>query len=319
MNEWGDKVIQNVTLETITKKYILLLLLITVGAELALYGSRYSYFIADVYNFIMIASIFVAVRLNTFLKVESRPKRTKKQSIYLFLKVFVIFTTATFVMDFFSNEYLQDFHENYEEEVIEYTQDYSYTSSYGDDFGIDGSEGMDALPFIDWLDTDGYSFFTDILAGFEEVSRLAYIILVLAFFKLLYPKRWEEGQTWFFWLVALFISSVMFGLGHTFSTEQTFNVFIGTVVYYTNFGLILGVLLLWTRSLWMLIIIHAMHNTLTSISWLYLEDAHVIFYIIMVITFVTFFFMEKYLFTSTENKPVENEVNDIIHLSERED
>ncbi|KAA0546583.1 CPBP family intramembrane metalloprotease [Bacillus sp. BGMRC 2118] len=289
----------SIKLETLSKKYIWLLLLVTVGAELALFGSRHSYFFADLYNFIMIASIFVAARLHPVLQDQSKLKRTKKQTFYLFVKVFVIFTSVTFIIDLLSNSYLQDFHEDYVEGVTEYTENYSYSSDWNGDFS-DGAEGESGFSFLSWLDSDGYSFFTDMLAGFEEVSRLAYILLVVAFMKMLYPSRWEEGRSWFFWLFGLFISSFMFGIGHTLSSEQTFDVFLGTVVYYTNFGLVLGILLLWTRNLWLLILVHALHNVLTSISWYYVEGAHVIFYFIMLITLITMFFMEKYLFTTDD-------------------
>nr|WP_283244072.1 CPBP family intramembrane glutamic endopeptidase [Bacillus suaedaesalsae] len=133
---------------------------------------------------------------------------------------------------------------------------------------------------------------------------------------MLYPSRWEKNQTWFFWLFGLFISSFMFGMGHTLSNDQTLDVFIGTVVYYTNFGLVLGILLLWTRSLWMLILIHALHNVLTSISWLYVEGAHVIFYFIMLVTFVTVFFLEKYLFNTGDKTITLNKENEQSHVSE---
>ncbi|MFZ3589969.1 type II CAAX prenyl endopeptidase Rce1 family protein [Bacillus sp. DJP31] len=83
----------------------------------------------------------------------------------------------------------------------------------------------------------------------EEVWRLGYIVLFLHLTKRLFPNMWTRGKTFGFWCMALFLSSLLFGIGHILSVGQPFEVNVGSIVYYTNMGLLLGFLLLWTRNL----------------------------------------------------------------------
>jgi membrane protease YdiL (CAAX protease family) len=121
------------------------------------------------------------------------------------------------------------------------------------------------------IDSIGYDIFTDILAGLEEVWRLAYIILILLVFKRVFPRRWEKGGRDIFVMLALFITSVLFGIDHTLNSVQSWKYEVGAIVTFANMGLLFGFILLWTRNLWMTVLVHSVYDILATLSWYYYD------------------------------------------------
>ncbi|CEG29127.1 CAAX amino terminal protease self-immunity [Bacillus sp. B-jedd] len=297
------QVIDDLT-QPISKRLLLLLLLVTLGSEAALYLSRYSYFFSEMYQAIMVISIFVAWKLHPRLagkplrKTESvgggpesstetdgglqagdmADTRSKKppfrKYISQFAVVFLIFYLGAIVFNFYSAILFTDFNESYGEFMEE-------SAAYVNDSMEDsGEEGMDLTlsdKVFEWFDLAGSDFYADFLAGFEEVYRISYMILFLLIFKKILPKKWESRNRDLFLMVALFLSSLLFGAGHALDTPQPWAVTIGTIATFTNLGLILGLLLLWTRNLWLLIAVHATYDILMSIEWYYFEFSSLIF------------------------------------------
>lgn len=296
------QVIDDLT-QPISKRLLLLLLLVTLGSEAALYLSRYSYFFSEMYQAIMVISIFVAWKLHPRLAgtrssgaglsdgqesgtetegglpsggiAEIRGKKPPfRKYISQFAVVFLIFYLGAIVFNFYSAMLFTDFNESYGEYMEESA---AYVNESMEDSTEEGTELTLSERVFEWFDLAGSDFYADFLAGFEEVYRISYIILFLVIFKKIFPKQWEKRNRDLFLMIALFLSSLLFGAGHALDTPQPWPVTIGTIATFTNLGLILGLLLLWTRNLWLLIAVHATYDILMSIEWYYFEFSSLIF------------------------------------------
>jgi hypothetical protein len=139
----------------------------------------------------------------------------------------------------------------------------------------------------------GYDLYIDILSGMEEVSRYVYILLFLLLFKKIFPKRWENEAGDQFLMVALFLSSFLFGIDHTLDTGHNWESTIAMVVHYTNTGLLLGILLLWTKSLWSMVSIHVLYNITASFSWYFNKNGLFLVLFLAIIVHIAITFFEK--------------------------
>ena len=161
-------------------------------------------------------------------------------------------------------------------------------------------DGVDAgLPddpiwsIFEKVDTIGYDLYNDTLAGLEEVWRLAYIILLLVVCKKLFPRRWESGSRDVFLMAALFITSILFGIDHTLDTEEPWAIRIGAIVTFANMGLMFGIILLWTRNLWLTVIVHALYDITATLSWYYIDYAVEYFTLGVLIIHLCLFILDK--------------------------
>lgn len=241
------------------------MLIITLGSEAVLYLSRYSYLFNALYEGIMVGSIFIGYKLHQRLMDETAVRPTKRQYILQFSKVYLIFYIGSLLINTFSTAVFQDFSDNYDQYVEESTT--VATSSYKEDDSGETVGGASAI--FEWFDTAGYDFYADLLAGLEEVYRLSYMIIFLFVFKKIFRRRWESGSRDIFLMLALFLSSLLFGAGHSLDTERDWRVVIGSVVSFTDMGLLLGILLLRTRNLLMLVMVHSFYDIMTTASWYY--------------------------------------------------
>jgi membrane protease YdiL (CAAX protease family) len=252
----------------ISKQLLMALLTITIGVELILYLSGYSQLAATIYDAIMVSSFFIGLKLHR--RLRNGIQKTKIQLIRQFIGAFLLFILGSTIINIYSSYAFQDFSNDYEQYVETYTEVVSDESVI-----VEPSEPIEPIEkmweVIDEIDTVGYDIFTDILAGLEEVWRLAYIILILFVFKKIFPKRWEKGRRDIFVLIALFATSVLFGIDHTLSSVQSWQYEIGAIVTFANMGLLFGLILLWTRNLWMTVLVHSVYDILATLSWYYFE------------------------------------------------
>jgi membrane protease YdiL (CAAX protease family) len=265
---WGkiNLFTENLT-NPISKKLLAGMLCVTIGAELVLFLCRYRYFFSIIYDSIMVAAFFVGWRLYW----KPRPQHCKehlqkRKKILQFTKITIIFFFGSFLLNTYSAIVFGDF----------------TTSS--------------ATPSIETFEKFhivGYDFYIDILSGMEEVSRYAYIVLFLFLFKKIFPKKWEQGTKAPFLIAALFLSSFLFGIDHTLDTGHNWENTIGIVVHYTNMGLFLGILLLWTKSLWSMVSIHVLYNITASLSWYYNKNGLVLVLFLAIIVYIAITFWGK--------------------------
>jgi Type II CAAX prenyl endopeptidase Rce1-like len=251
-----------------SKQLLLGLLTITIGVELILYLSGFTQLAGTIYDAIMVSSFFIGLKLHKRLSDGSQ--KTKVQHTRQFIGAFLLFIIGSTIINIYSSYAFQDFSNDYEQYVEDYTEVVS------DDTGIaepeQPIEPVEQLwEVIDEIDTVGYDIFTDILAGLEEVWRLAYIILILFVLKKIFPMRWEKGRRDIFVLIALFVTSVLFGIDHTLSSVQSWPYEIGAIVTFANMGLLFGLILLWTRNLWVTVLVHSVYDILATLSWYYFE------------------------------------------------
>jgi membrane protease YdiL (CAAX protease family) len=239
--KWGkiNLFTENLT-NPISKKLLAAMLCVTVGAEMVLFLSRYSYLFSIIYVSIMVAAFFVGWMLSRIHEPHFKNKLRRTQKILQFTKKTIIFFFGSLLLNAYSAIVFGDF-----------------TTS-----GPTPSIG----PFEKYHKV-GYDFYIDILSGMEEVSRYAYILLFLILFKKIFPKGYEHGTKAPFLIAALFLSSFLFGVDHTLDSTHNWVSTIGIVVHYTNIGLFLGILLLWTKSLWTMVSIHVLYNITASLSW----------------------------------------------------
>jgi membrane protease YdiL (CAAX protease family) len=244
------------------------LLTITIGVELLLYLSGYSQLAGTIYDAIMVSSFFIGLKLHR--RLSSGTRKTKLQHIRQFIGAFLLFILGSTIINIYSSYAFQDFSNDYDQYVETYTEVVSDDSDIVE--SNEPSEPVDKMwEVIGEIDTVGYDIFTDILAGLEEVWRLAYIILILFVFKKIFPKRWEKGRRDIFVLIALFVTSVLFGIDHTLSTVQSWPYEIGAIVTFANMGLLFGLIVLWTRNLWVTVLVHSVYDILATLSWYYFE------------------------------------------------
>jgi membrane protease YdiL (CAAX protease family) len=274
----------------ISKQLLMALLTITIGVELILYLSGYSQLAGTIYDAIMVSSFFIGLKLHR--RLRNGIQKTKIQLIRQFIGAFLLFILGSTIINIYSSYAFQDFSNDYEQYVETYTEVVSDESDI-----VEPSEPIEPIEkmweAIDEIDTVGYDIFTDILAGLEEVWRLAYIILILFVFKKIFPKRWEKGRRDIFVLIALFVTSVLFGIDHTLSSVQSWQYEIGAIVTFANMGLLFGLILLWTRNLWMTVLVHSVYDILATLSWYYFEFIVEIAALILLPVYLILMTMEK--------------------------
>lgn len=254
----------------LTKKLLFAIIVLTIGSDLLLYLIRKSEVFGDLYNILMGAAVFIGLSLHKRLRDEPT-QQSKTMWLYQFCLVYVLFSLAS-SLTAISDTYLYPAAtEEFQQQKDVFQEDVVWQRSY-----VEETEAV-IHPFFQFVNEAGNDLFLGILAGLEEVWRLGYIILFLLVCKILFKRTWaSETAKSYFLLLALFFSSFMFGVGHTLSYETDWNVTVGTVVSYTNLGVAFGLLLLWTRNLWLLVGVHALHNTMTTLSWMYNDYLHLI-------------------------------------------
>lgn len=281
--------------QPISKKVLLAILIITFGAEVDLYLSRYSYLADTLYNGIMVASLFLGLKLAPRLRNSQDIPKTKRQLCLQYTGAFLIFFLVSTVNNLYSTSVFQDFSDNYDQYVQSYTD--SQTN-------VDNGTPPDFISsFFEKVDTIGEDLYSDVLAGLEEVWRLAYIILILIIFKKVFPNRWNKGSRDIFVMLALFITSILFGVDHTLDTEESWPVRIGAIVTFANMGLTFGLILLWTRNLWLAVIVHATYDIVTTISWYFFDYAVEVFALVVLVFHLVLFTIEKR--KKKYNQPIE--------------
>jgi membrane protease YdiL (CAAX protease family) len=190
----------------------------------------------------------------------------------------------------YSSLTFEDFNEDYDQ----YVQDYTESQAFEVKGGVDNKLPDQSIgSLFEKIDTIGYDLYNDTLAGLEEVWRLAYMILLLVVFKKVFPRRWESGRRDGFLLAALFITSILFGIDHTLDSEQPWGIRIGAIVTFANMGLLFGLILLWTRNLWLTVIVHALYDITATLSWYYIDYAVEYFALGVLIIHVCLFILEK--------------------------
>jgi membrane protease YdiL (CAAX protease family) len=253
----------------VSKRLLLALLTITIGVEIILYLSGYSLLAGTIYDAIMVSSFFIGLKLQP--RLSNGFQKTKIQLIRQFTGAFMLFILGSSMINIFSSYAFQDFSADYEQYVEEYTEVVSFEEP-----ALEPSQPIEPMDTL-WdvageIDSIGYDIYTDILAGFEEVWRLAYIILILLVFKKLFPRRWAKGDRDIFVMLALFVTSVLFGIDHTLNSAQSWQYEIGAIVTFANMGLLFGLILLWTRNLWVTVLVHSVYDILATLSWYYFDS-----------------------------------------------
>lgn len=274
----------------VSKRLLLALLTITIGVEIVLFLSGYSLLAGTVYDAIMVSSFFIGLKLHQ--RISHGIQKTKVQLVGQFLGAFLLFILGSTIINIYSSYAFQDFSEDYEQYVEEYTEVATI-----DEEEMELSEPIEPVDkmwdVVGEIDSIGYDIFTDILAGLEEVWRLAYIILILLFFKKVFPRRWEKGRRDIFVMLALFVTSVLFGIDHTLNSVQSWHYEIGAIVTFANMGLLFGLILLWTRNLWLTVLVHAVYDILATISWYYFDYIVEIAALILLPIYLIFLALEK--------------------------
>ncbi|MEH7250769.1 CPBP family intramembrane glutamic endopeptidase [Neobacillus niacini] len=254
--------------EPVSKRLLLALLIITIGVEIVLYFSGYSQLASTVYDAIMVSSFFIGLKLHH--RLSKGIQKTKVQLMLQFIRAFLVFILGSTIINIYSTYAFNIFSDDYEQYVQDYTE-----SIADEEVSADPIKPIEPVEkfweVVDEIDSVGYDIFTDILAGLEEVWRLAYIILILFLLKKVFPRRWESGHRDIFMILALFITSVLFGIDHTLNTSQSWQYEIGAIVTFANMGLLFGLILLWTRNLWITVLVHSLYDSLATLSWYYFD------------------------------------------------
>ncbi|WHZ02394.1 CPBP family intramembrane metalloprotease [Neobacillus sp. YX16] len=252
----------------VSKRLLFALLTITIGVEIVLYLSGFSLLAGTIYDAIMVSSFFIGLKLQP--RLSNGIQKTKIQVISQFIGAFLLFILGSTMINTYSSYAFQNFSEDYEQYVDAYTEVVPYEEPE-----LEPGQPIETVDHM-WdvvgeIDSIGYDIFTDILAGLEEVWRLAYIILILFVFKRVFPRRWEKGRRDIFVMLALFITSVLFGIDHTLNSVQSWKYEVGAIVTFANMGLLFGLILLWTRNLWVTVLVHSVYDILATLSWYYFE------------------------------------------------
>jgi hypothetical protein len=251
----------------VSKKLFIGLIIVTIGADLALFLSRDSYFMEMIYSNIMLFSILIAVKLAP--RLQDRTTTVSKTRLFsTFVKAFFLLYLVGTINNYYTNQMFTDFTEDRSVMAEDFS---SRVDSFEERTSSDTAEYTRYDRIVEWVDSIGYDFYDYFMAGFEEVWRLSYIVLFLLFLKKAMPRLWEGSSKGTFMIVAILLSSLLFGVGHSLAYEQNWTVFVGTVVTYTNMGVILGYLLISTRNLWVLVLVHGFYNVFTTMGWTYFE------------------------------------------------
>ncbi|WP_456278853.1 CPBP family intramembrane glutamic endopeptidase [Bacillus sp. AK128] len=268
-----------------TKPVLIGMLLVTVGAELLLWGSGYSYFLDELYMYLLIASIFLAVPLHRTWK-EQDIKRSRLYYLFQFCTAFLVCFTLTYLLDHSTASYLDEFMTGYQEDTEDHL---GYAPTFYEDIYFEEEDGdYSTYHLFENLDYYGSSITRSVLAGLEEVSRISYILLTMCLISLIYRRYKPERSQFPALLTGLFLSSLMFGIGHILANEYTFSESFGSFIYYTNVGLILGVLLIWTRNLWMMIAVHGLYNLSMSLNIYFFEYSSLIIILLVFLMWTVF-------------------------------
>ena len=285
--------------EPVSKRLLLALLIITIGVEFVLYLSGYSQLAGTIYDAIMVSSFFIGLKLHH--RLSKGIQKTKIQLIRQFISAFLFFILGSTLINIYSSYAFKNFSDDYEQ----YVDDYTEVVSNEEEVWVpsDPIEPVDKVwGVIDKIDSVGYDIYTDILAGLEEVWRLAYIILILLVCKKAFPRRWEKGHRDCFVMLALFVTSVLFGIDHTLNSVQSWQYEIGAIVTFANMGLLFGLILLWTRNLWLTVLVHSIYDIMATLSWYYFEYIVEISALILLPVYLLFVAIEK---KQQEKKSVE--------------
>lgn len=290
----------------VSKRLLFALLIITIGVEVILYLSGYSLLAGTIYDAIMVSSFFIGLQLQH--RLSDGIKKTKIQLIRQFTVAFMFFILGSTMINIFSSYAFQDFSNDYEQYVEDYTEVVSFEET-----ALEPSQHIEHIDNL-WdvageIDRIGYDIFTDILAGLEEVWRLAYIILILLFLKKFFPRRWEKGQHDMFLMLALFVTSVLFGIDHTLNSAQSWQYEIGAIVTFANMGLLFGLILLWTRNLWLTVLVHSVYDILATLSWYYFEFIVEVIALLLIPVYLVLLAIERKQQTAT---PIEHVVSEEI-------
>jgi membrane protease YdiL (CAAX protease family) len=254
----------------ISKKLLIAMLIVTFGAEILLYLTRYSSMASTLYDAVMVSSLFIGWKLYRRLGNKQDDSKSPRQLMLQFTGAFLIFFLGSTIINVHSNLTFVDFNEDYNQ----YVEDYTESQAYEVEDNVEST--LPEVPmssFFEKVDTIGSDLYNDSLAGLEEVWRLAYMILLLVVFKKVFPRRWESGSRDVFLMAALFITSILFGIDHTLDTEQPWAIRIGAIVTFANMGFLFGIILLWTRNLWLTVIVHALYDITATLSWYYIDYA----------------------------------------------
>lgn len=273
----------------ISKKLLLALLIVTIGAEVLLYLTRYSSLASTLYDAVMVASVFVGIKLHRRLNSSVKQPKTKRQLALQFTSAFLFFFLGSTIINIYSSMTFNDFNDHYEG----YVEDYTAMQAFEDEPVSQPYEESAVWSVIDKIDTIGSDIYLDTMAGLEEVWRLAYIVLFLVVCKKLFHGQWERGRRDIFVMAALFFTSVLFGVDHTLDTEQSWQVRIGAIVTFANMGLLFGIILLWTRNLWLTVLVHSLYDITATLSWYYIDYAVELFALGMLVLHIILFIFEK--------------------------
>jgi hypothetical protein len=256
------------------------------------------------YDAIMVSSFFIGWKLNKRLESPIVPSKTKRQRCLQFTGAFLIFFIGSTIINYYSSLAFRNFSNNYDQNVQQYTDTLPN--------GEDGAPDNFVSTFFDQVDTVGPDIYTDALAGLEEVWRLGYMILILVICKKIFRRRWEKGSRDLFLLMALFITSILFGIDHTLDTAQPWSIKIGAIVTFADMGLLFGLILFWTRSLWVAVIAHSVYDITATISWYYFDSAVETFAGLVLIAHIILLAIEK----NGQRKRNRQQVMDTIQMAE---
>ncbi|TWD97405.1 CAAX prenyl protease-like protein [Neobacillus bataviensis] len=277
----------------ISIKLLFAMLVVTIGAEVLLYLTRYSYLASTFYDAMMVSSFFVGLKLHPRISSSERFRLTKRQHVLKFTGAFLIFFLGSTIINMYSSNIFNDFNADYDQYVQDYTDmqmDVVEQKPTADD---SETKAEPVSSFFEKVDAIGTDLYTDALAGLEEVWRLAYIILLLVVCKKLFPNRWASGKRDLFLMMALFLTSILFGIDHTLDSVEPWGVKIGAIVTFANMGLLFGLILLWTRSLWVTVLVHSLYDITATLSWYYLDSAVDLMALAMLIVHVFLLILEK--------------------------
>jgi hypothetical protein len=275
--------------QPISKKLLAALLIITFGAEAALYLMRYSSLASSLYDAIMVSSIFIGYRLHPQLAKPRIIEKTKLQISMQFIAAFLFFFIGSTFINIYSTNVFQDFSNDYDQ----YVQSYTDNGTNTDDQTVSSGRPQTSS-FFDKVDTVGADLYTDALAGLEEVWRIAYMMLILFVCKFFFKRRWESGSRDIFIMVALFISSIVFGIDHTLDAEQPWAIKLGSIITFANMGLLFGLIMLWTRNLWLTVFVHALYDMATTLSWYYFDYTVEVLALVLLVVLLVLLSIETY-------------------------
>lgn len=274
----------------ISKKLLFAMLIVTFGAEILLYLTRYSVLASTFYDAVMVSSFFIGWKLYPRLRGKQAHLKSPRQHMLQFTGAFLIFFLGSSFVNIYSSLTFEDFNNDYDQYVQEYTESEVFE---GNEPEVPAVQEQPIGDFFEKIDSIGTDIYNDLLAGLEEVWRLAYMILLLLVFKKVFPRRWEKGSRDVFLMAALFITSILFGIDHTLDTEQPWAIRIGAIVTFANMGFLFGMILLWTRNLWLTVIVHALYDITATLSWYYIDYAVEYFTLGILILHISLHMSEK--------------------------